>query len=75
MNGFDALYEKAKDRVRALSELPSTKAGSIEEMLEDRGIERRDFMKWAAGITAMQESSSNVITWIAASGSSPLKRN
>ena len=53
MNGFDALYEKAKDRVRALSELPSTKAGSIEDMLEDRGIERRDFMTWAAGITAM----------------------
>ena len=53
MNGFDALYEKAKGRVQALSELPSIKAGSIDEMLEDRGIERRDFMKWAAGITAM----------------------
>jgi len=53
MNGFDALYAKAKDRIRALSELPSIREESIEQMLEDRGIERRDFMKWAAGITAM----------------------
>ncbi len=53
MNGFDALYEKAKDRVRSLSELPSRREESIEEMLAERGIERRDFMKWAAGITAM----------------------
>ena len=53
MNGFDALYEKAKDRVKALSELPSSKDESIEEMLEGRGFERRDFMKWAAGITAI----------------------
>ena len=60
MNGFDALYAKAKDRVRALSELPSTKADSIEEMLKDRGIERRDFMKWAAGITAMRSEERRV---------------
>ena len=53
MNGFDALYAKAKDRIQALSELPSIKEESIEEMLEGRGIERRDFMKWAAGVTAM----------------------
>ena len=53
MNGFDALYEKAKDRVQVLSELPSSKEESIEEMLEGKGFERRDFMKWAAGITAM----------------------
>jgi len=53
MNGFDALYAKAKDRIRALSELPSIKEESIEKMLESRGIERRDFMKWAASITAM----------------------
>ena len=53
MNGFDALYAKAKDRVQALSELPSIKEESVEQMLEGRGIERRDFMKWAAGITAM----------------------
>jgi hypothetical protein len=46
MNSFDALYAKAKDRIRSLSELPSTKEESIEQMLEERGIERRDFMKW-----------------------------
>ncbi len=53
MNGFDALYEKAKDRVQVLSKLPSSKEESIEEMLEGKGFERRDFMKWAASITAM----------------------
>ncbi len=53
MNDFDALYTKAKDRIRSLSELPSSKEESIEQMLEGRGIERRDFMMWAAGITAM----------------------
>jgi len=53
MSGFDALYVKAKDRIEILSELPSAKEESIEQMLEQRGIERRAFMKWAAGITAM----------------------
>lgn len=53
MNGFDALYKKAKDHVLSLSELPSRKEESVEQMLECRGIERRDFMKWTAGITAM----------------------
>ncbi len=53
MNGFDALYSKAKERVKVLSSLPSTKEESIEYMLESRGIDRREFMKWAAGITTM----------------------
>ena len=53
MNGFDALYAKAKERIRVLSALPSTKEESVEQMLEKRGIQRRDFMKWAAAITAM----------------------
>ncbi|UPT78466.1 hydrogenase small subunit [Sulfurovum sp. XGS-02] len=53
MNGFDALYAKAKDRIRSLAELPSRKEVSIEEMLASKGIQRRDFMKWAAGVTAM----------------------
>ncbi|HEX5711119.1 MAG TPA: hydrogenase small subunit [Sulfuricurvum sp.] len=53
MNGFDALYSKAKERISVLSSLPSTKEESIEQMLEKRGIQRRDFMKWAAAITTM----------------------
>ena len=53
MNGFDALYSRAKDRVKVLSSLPSTKEESIELMLESRGVDRRDFMKWAATITTM----------------------
>jgi quinone-reactive Ni/Fe-hydrogenase small subunit len=53
MNGFDALYVKAKERIEILSSLPSSKEESIEQMLDGRGIDRRDFMKWAAGLTAM----------------------
>jgi len=53
MDGFDALYAKAENRIKALSELPSIKEEPIEQMLEKRGIQRRDFMKWAVGITAM----------------------
>jgi len=53
MNGFDALYSKAKERISVLSSLPSTKEDSIEQMLEQRGIERREFMAWAATITTM----------------------
>ena len=55
MNDFDALYIKAKDRIKALSELPGIRdeEDSIEEMLKKSGISRRDFMKWAAGIAAM----------------------
>jgi len=53
MNGFDALYSKATERIKVLSSLPSSKEESIEDMLKGRGIDRREFMKWAAGITAM----------------------
>ena len=53
MDGFDALYSKAKERIKVLSSLPSTKEESIEHMLEDRGIDRREFMTWAASITTM----------------------
>lgn len=53
MNGFDALYVKAKERISVLSSLPSSKEESIEQMLEKRGIDRRDFMKWAASLTAL----------------------
>ncbi len=37
MNGFDALYTKAKDRIRSLSELPSVKEESIEQCLKAGG--------------------------------------
>ena len=55
MNDFDALYMKAKDRIKSLSELPSMRdeENTIEKMLEKSGVSRREFMKWAAGITAM----------------------
>lgn len=55
MDDFDALYVKAKDRIKALSELPLMRdeEDTIEKMLEKNGISRRDFMKWAAGISAL----------------------
>jgi quinone-reactive Ni/Fe-hydrogenase small subunit len=53
MNGFDALLTKAKERLSVLSSIPSSKEVSIEAMLKNEGVSRRDFMKWAAGITAM----------------------
>ena len=55
MNDFDALYVKAKDRIKVLSELPSTRneEDTIEKMLEKNGFTRREFMKWAAGISAL----------------------
>ena len=53
MDGFNAMFEKATERIRVLSSLESTKEESIENMLEKKGYNRRDFMKWAASITAM----------------------
>ena len=53
MDGFNALYTKAQERITALSSLAPSKEETIEEMLQKRGYERRDFMKWAASITAM----------------------
>lgn len=48
------LFEKLTKRLDDLEKLPSfKKEKSIETHLEDKGVSRRDFMKWAAGITAM----------------------
>ena len=48
------LYEKLEKRLSFLEKLPSFKKDeTIEEHLEKKGIERRDFLKWTAGITTM----------------------
>lgn len=46
--------KQIQNRLEQLSRMPSLKEGySVKQMLENRGISRRDFMKWAAGVTTM----------------------
>ncbi|RXJ88873.1 Ni/Fe hydrogenase [Arcobacter sp. CECT 8983] len=48
------LYEKLTKRLSDLEKLPRLKEEkSIERHLEEKGVSRRDFMKWATAITAM----------------------
>ncbi len=51
----DKLYQSLSDRLVKLSKFPRMKddGKSISSLLEEHGISRRDFMKWAAGMTAM----------------------
>lgn len=48
------LYNRLADRLSELEKLPSFKEDkSITSHLEEKGISRRDFMKWATAMTAM----------------------
>ncbi len=48
------LYRKLSQRIEKLSNLPKIKEDkSIKDLMSENGISRRDFMKWAAGMTAM----------------------
>ena len=48
------LYEKLSKRLEKLQNLPKiNEKESIQEKLDKKSISRRDFMKWAASITAM----------------------
>lgn len=50
----ETLYKAFKERIETLSKLPAMKEeGSLEEVFEEHGLSRRDFMKWAAAVTAM----------------------
>lgn len=51
---FKNHYNKAKKRLEELESLPnlSSKNGDIKEIISNNGISRRDFMKWAAAMTA-----------------------
>ena len=51
----DSLFNKIKARLDSLAKLPSLyKNGKkeLKDVLEEKGVKRRDFMKWAAVITA-----------------------
>jgi len=48
------LYQKISDRLGELKKYaPMKEDKSIAQLIEEKGISRRDFMKWAAGMTAM----------------------
>lgn len=50
----ERLYEKLSKRLKDLEKLPRLKEEkSISSHLDEKGVSRRDFMKWAGAITAM----------------------
>ena len=51
----EKLYQSLSDRLGKLSKFPRMKddGKSISSLLEEHGFSRRDFMKWAASMTAM----------------------
>ncbi len=50
----ETLYKAFKERIETLAKLPAMKEeGSLEEVFEENGLSRRDFMKWAVAVTAM----------------------
>jgi len=48
----DALMNQMRKRIEAFKKLPKVGEKSISEMLEDKGISRRDFLKWSAAMAA-----------------------
>ncbi|NPA04003.1 MAG: twin-arginine translocation signal domain-containing protein, partial [Epsilonproteobacteria bacterium] len=50
---YNNLYQRCKARLEELQKLTPVKNLSIQEILEDEGISRRDFLKWASATTAM----------------------
>ena len=62
----DTLYKKLSTRVDELSKLPKIDdQKSISKLIEENGFSRRDFMTWAAGMTAMLALPSNFTPLIA----------
>ncbi|MDE5591880.1 MAG: twin-arginine translocation signal domain-containing protein, partial [Helicobacter sp.] len=54
MEKDEILLKKAQDRLEQISKTPALKKGnSITKMLQQNGISRRDFMKWAGAMTTM----------------------
>ena len=51
---YDALYESFKERIEQLKRLPKMdEENSIDNVIEENGFSRRDFMKWAGMMTAL----------------------
>ena len=48
------MFEKVSVRLSELRKLPGLRENkSVSQLMDENGISRRDFMKWAAGMTAM----------------------
>ena len=50
---YQQLFEQCRSRLDALRAQPAANRLDFEELLEDEGMERRDFMKWVSAATAM----------------------
>ncbi len=50
---YASLYKRCKKRLNELRKMPAFNKISLKEVLEDEGINRRDFLKWASAMTAM----------------------
>ncbi|WP_025820305.1 nickel-dependent hydrogenase small subunit [Shewanella marina] len=53
MDTHAALYEQGLARIASLRKLAPRKSKTLQQVMEDHGITRRDFMKWSASISAM----------------------
>jgi len=50
---YNRLYQSCKRRLEELRNLEPISKVSIKEILEDEGVSRREFLKWASATTAM----------------------
>ncbi len=50
---YKELYKRCQERLEELRNLTPINKVSISEILEDEGVSRRDFLKWASAVTAM----------------------
>lgn len=50
---YQQLFEQCRERLDALRAQPAVNRLDFEELLDDEGMERRDFMKWVSAATAM----------------------
>ncbi len=50
---YEKMHDSIVKRLDELSKLPTIHNKSIKSVIEEKGINRRDFMKWVAGMTAM----------------------
>jgi len=50
---YKELYKRCQKRLEELKNLTPVNKVSISEILEDEGVSRRDFLKWASAVTAM----------------------
>ncbi|MFY4820240.1 hydrogenase, partial [Aliarcobacter butzleri] len=49
---YNSLFEKAKQRLKALREQEPLKDIDMIDIIESEGVNRRDFMKWVSATTA-----------------------